>query len=141
MQDIHHLINKYFDGSTSEQEEMELRDMLVSGKYSGEDVDEALAVMGYWAMKRREIRSPRKQRGAWAAAACVAVVLSVGAWIVYGMQRDRALESVAFVNGVEYTGEQAAELMHYQLGLLSAASQSVEETIDDDLSAFSDLLE
>lgn len=141
MQDIHHLINKYFDGSASEQEEMELRDMLVSGKYSGEDVDEALAVLGYWAMKRREIRSPRKQRGAWAAAASVAVILSVGAWIVYGMQRDRAVESVAFVNGVEYTGEQATELMHYQLGLLSAASQSVEETIDDDLSAFSDLLE
>lgn len=141
MQDIHELIRKYFEGSTSEQEERVLRDMLVSGKYSGEDVDEALAAMGFWAVKRREIRRPRKRRGAWAAAASVAVILSVGAWIAYGLQRDSANDSVAFVNGVEYTGAEATEMMHYQLGLLSAASQSVEETIDDDLSAFSDLLE
>ncbi|MDE5775012.1 MAG: hypothetical protein K2H51_01615, partial [Malacoplasma sp.] len=66
---------------------------------------------------------------------------SVGAWIVYGVQRDSACESVAFINGVEYKGDRAAELMHYQLGLLSAASESVEETIVEDMSAVSDILE
>ncbi len=141
MHDIHELINKYFDGTTDEAQERELRDMLLTGDYSGDDVDEALAVMGYWAMGRREIRPRHRRRVPWAAAACAALAISAGVWVLYALHDTGSGESVAYVNGTEYHGDRATDMMDSQLMLLSVAAEQVEETINADLSVFSSLVE
>lgn len=141
MQDIHKLIEKYFDGTLSEEQERELRDMLLSGNYAGEDVDEALAVMGYWAVRRRVAVSSHRRRASWAAAACAAVAIFVGGWAIYGLHHDKADRCVAYINGIEYSGDKATDIMHSQLMMMSVAAESVDESINDDLSVFAELIE
>lgn len=141
MHDIHELIEKYFDGTTDEEQERKLRDMLLSGDYSGDDVDEALGVMGYWAMRRRAERPRRRHRVPWAAAACAVLAISVGAWMLHGFHTDGSGESVAYINGTEYRGDRATDIMDSQLMLISVAADQVEESISADLSVFSSLVE
>lgn len=141
MHDIHELIKKYFDGTTDEEQERELRDMLLSGDYSGDDVDEALCVMGYWAMRRQAERPRHRRRVPWAAAACAALAISVGAWVLYGLHTNSTGESVAYINGAEYRGDRVTDIMDRQLMLMSVAADQVEESISADLSVFSSLVE
>lgn len=139
--DIHNLIDKYFDGTLSDEEESVLRGMLLSGNYAGEDVDEALAVMGYWAVRRRNHVGDRRRHASWAAAACTAVAIFIGGWAVYGLHHDSAPESVAYINGIEYVGDRATDLMDSQLLMMSVAAGAVEESINDDLSVFAGLVD
>lgn len=53
MQDIHKLIEAYFDCTLSEQEEQQLKQMLATTEEDTADVREANAVLGVFAMARR----------------------------------------------------------------------------------------
>ena len=49
---IHELIDRYFNAETSEAEELRLKNILATTSYSSPEIDEAKAVLGYFAMSR-----------------------------------------------------------------------------------------
>ncbi len=75
------LIDRYFDGATTEAEELSLKAFLASDEAGDPCFDEARAVMGLFvAGKRRAVRGSRRRVviGWTSAAAVAAVLVSIG---------------------------------------------------------------
>lgn len=78
------LIKRYFDGATTYTEEKRLRIMLTRCRYSSQTINEARAVMGFFAACRQHVRTtpaPKRfpSRRHAAAAAVTGIILLAGA--------------------------------------------------------------
>jgi hypothetical protein len=100
--ELEQLINRYFDGETSVQEEQMLREALADCPWSSETIDEARFTMGYFALHRQEAQRTLKmnyRRQLIGIAASIAVILAVGGYALWHHQRPNDV-CIAYVNGM-----------------------------------------
>lgn len=136
----HKLVDKYFEAQTTEEEEALLARFLASDASQAdapadmmESFDEARAVMGIFAMKRK-LLAPRRFRLSYIYkglgwAAVVAIVLVVG--LTHNSEKN---VYVAYVDGKKVTNkEQVVAIMHQSWNDINYAptSDNVESTLQD----------
>jgi hypothetical protein len=142
-QQLHTLIEKYFNAETSVADENLLRNYLACGKYSlTPEVEEALAVMSvqrpraHSRLKPTHFVAPLR----WAAAAAViGVIVAVGIKQYYTPVQN---EGYAYVGG-KYTND-AAVLNHMidaQVSELAEQMQLSQQSFDDQLSDLSQVMQ
>lgn len=127
------LERRYFDGETTEAEEAELERRMASLSRAGKE-NSTTAAMAYVAVGRKLSRDAmRRRRGTWsalAAAASVALVISIGATF---LARGGGMTGCVVVDGqrvAEIDG--AIDAMRDDLALLTEACPQV----DDELTLF-----
>lgn len=99
--ELEQLINRYFDGETSIQEEQMLRETLADCPWSSEAIDEARFTMGYFVAHRHEAQRVSKRnyrRQLIGIAASIAVILAAGGYALWHQQQPNDV-CIAYVNG------------------------------------------
>ena len=99
--ELEKLINRYFDGETSIQEEQMLRETLADCPWSSEAIDEARFTMGYFVAHRQEAQRASKRnyrRQLIGIAASIAIILAVGGYALWHQQQPSDV-CIAYVNG------------------------------------------
>ncbi len=99
--ELEQLINRYFDGETSIQEEKMLRETLADCPWSSEAIDEARFTMGYFVAHRHEAQSVSKRnyrRQLIGIAASISVILAAGGYALWHQQQPSDV-CIAYVNG------------------------------------------
>ncbi len=148
-QDIHILIEAYFDCTLSEQEEQQLKQMLATTEEDTADVREAKAVLGVFAMERklskgaRPIQHPTNSRKRIIryAAAAIAVFAIVFGGIKYAeYQNDNAC--VMYINGEKISNENIVfAKMLGQMDDISEAADYNDQTMSKQLDDIASVLE
>ncbi len=98
--ELEQLINRYFDGETTVQEEQFLRQALADCHWSSDLIDEARFTMGYFAAHRQETQYAKKsnsRRQLIGIAASIAIILAVGVYAWHQQQSGDVC--IAYVNG------------------------------------------
>ena len=99
--ELKQLIERYFDGETSVQEEQMLREILADCPWSSEAIDEARFTMGYFVAHRHEAQriSKRNYRHQLIGiAASIAVILAAGGYALWHQEKPSDV-CIAYVNG------------------------------------------
>ena len=95
------LIERYFEGITSLEQEDAMRQCLAHCPWSSEAIDDARMVMGYFAahskQHRRSVSSGMRQ-GIIGIAASIAVILAVGGYVLWHQSQPGDM-CIAYVNG------------------------------------------
>lgn len=137
---LHILIDKYFDANTSvEEERFLLKEVL---QLEGKDplADEVLAVMGYARNKLIKHRIPQIWKIAGIAAAVIAIGIG-GISFISTVSDGTGNECYAYINGVRIENQtDISHLIQQQLGEISEADESMEESISNDLEDMSNAL-
>ena len=132
--ELERLINRYFDGDTTVQEEEMLRDVLADCPWNSDTIDEALFTMGYFAahQQRHQQRQRRpvsrvSNRFRYAAiAASLTLLLAVGIGSFWYSQQPKDM-CVAYVNGKTVENDDAVmALIANDLNAMDDASLSME---------------
>lgn len=130
---IHYLVDRYFDATATDAEERELRRALTVTKCRSEKINEARAVMGYFAIGHT---APRRRLGIMprvAAAAVAAVVCGAAATLAF--RQTNADRCVAYVGHTEITdSHRILAMMHSDLAMMGKASQSLQTDVASELS-------
>ncbi|MCQ2256173.1 MAG: hypothetical protein MJZ29_11830 [Bacteroidaceae bacterium] len=153
MQDIHKLIEAYFDCTLSEQEEQQLKQMLATTEEDTADVREAKAVLGVFAMERKlsqgaqqitnhELRITHSKRSIvrYAAAAVAVFAIVIGGMKYVEYQEDNAC--VMYVNGEKISNEKIVlAQMVGQMDDISEAADYNDQTMFNQLDDMASVLE
>lgn len=137
MEKIHALIEKYFDGATTAEEEKWLRRTLPALIGSDPEVDGALAVMGY-AVLPGPAREKRKHRfiSPGAAAAAIAIfVAGAGIYAAFSLSGAKS-DLVAYSGGVEVDRQEALRMISSQMAEMGEASREVSSDVLAELDDF-----
>ena len=130
--ELEELIERYFDGETTIEEELLLKQCLADCPWSSELIDEARFTMGYFAAHRQQNSSVVKRVNHFrftAIAASVAVLLAVGACLLW-QNRQADDVCVAYVNGKAIHNEkEVLSLMHDDLNAMGNATQGLAEQL------------
>ena len=140
--ELHKLINRYFDGDTTLDEERALRRALATPPRNASKTDaladEARAVMGF------SLAAPaRKTRHVmpWRGVAAVAVTAIVDTSILTGNFGHNEPEYVAYLNGEKIADSNTVmNLMLSDLHEMGAASESMESDISENFNAIADAM-
>ena len=100
--ELEQLIERYFDGETSVQEEQMLREILADCPWSSEAIDEARFTMGYFAAHSQEkerIARKTHRRQLIGIAASIAIILAIGIPAMYHSWFAPHNECIAYVDG------------------------------------------
>ena len=100
--ELEQLINRYFDGETSVQEEQMLRETLADCPWSSEVIDEARFTMGYFVAHRKAGQQTSKKsyrRQVIGIAASIAIILAIGIPAMYHSWFAPQPQCIAYVNG------------------------------------------
>lgn len=100
--ELEQLIDRYFDGETTVQEEHLLRQAITDGHWHGEKVDEARVVMGYFAAHRqqqRHLATKSSRQRIIGIAATIALILTVGGYALWHQLSPANDICIAYVNG------------------------------------------
>lgn len=137
--ELEQLIERYFDGETSVQEEQMLRAALVDCPWSSETIDEARFTMGYFAAHSREGQRKAKKtnrRQLIGIAASIAIILAVGVYAWHHQQPDDVC--IAYVNGqVVQDNDKVMALVADDMSKMDNASNAM----TDQLSSLGEALE
>ncbi len=135
------LIDRYFDGATSTEEERRLRDALAATDLSSPAIDEARAVMGVFAAARRIAPPPRRRL--WpkltVAAASLAMLIGVAVWF-----RPASADSLNFaLIGSQRIDDysEIESMMHADLSCIADARSQVDASIAAELEALNDVID
>lgn len=133
---IHRLIDLYFDANATEHEEKELRALLATTPLHSAKIDEARAVMGYFAAGRRALHKKSRNNSIWLRAATVALVVAFGVAVLTIHPADRTTNScVAYVGQTEITDNaKVLEMMRSDIAEIRKASQSVKAEVASQIS-------
>lgn len=100
-QELEQLIERYFDGMTTIEEEDMMRQVLAQCPWKSEVIDDARVVMGYFAahseQQQRQATRGMRQR-IIGIAASIAIILAVGAFALWRQQQPSDV-CIAYVNG------------------------------------------
>lgn len=139
--EMYRLIRRYFDGETSSADESRLRSLLSLSGDRSDDVEEARAVMGVFATARNIGRkAPANERRRFlmtplSAVASIAVLLVVSIGVATRSEASDFDKCYASVGGRVINDRQTIEaIVSEDLASISEASQSVNESVADDLS-------
>ena len=152
MQDIHKIIEAYFDCTLSEQEEQQLKQMLATTEEDTADVREAKAVLGVFAMERKlsqdapitntelSITHSKRNFVRYAAAAVAVFAIVFGGMKYVEYQEDNAC--VMYVNGEKISNENVvlAQMMG-QMDDISEAADYNDQTMFSQLDDMASVLE
>lgn len=148
---LHKLIQLYFDGETSLEEERSLLAQLLSMPPGDALADEALAVMGFARCGNtgKKRKSTVSRHGIYkttsVAAACVAsAAVCVGLFAYFSRPVNSFYneECVAYVGGEKIENEsEVMSLISDQLDEMSVASDAVEKEINDDLNDIREIMD
>jgi hypothetical protein len=100
--ELEQLIERYFDGETSVQEEQMLRETLADCPWSSEAIDEARFTMGYFAahcQEKERIARKTHRRQLIGIAASIAIILAIGIPAMYHSWFAPHNECIAYVDG------------------------------------------
>ena len=145
---LHRLIDQYFAGETTLDDERRLRRLLASTTEKSPVIDRARAVMSFISMipanaevNRRRLFGPTTQR---VAAAGVVIAALVGGALSIAPSTDLqpATPCYAMVEGTMLDDDnQIEQMMLSQLALMGDAANDVDSSVDSDLRLLSDLIE
>lgn len=143
--EIRKLIQLYFEGLTSIEEERQLREALADPSVRGAEADEVRAVMSFAAVSPDQSESPTVARrpprhlSALLSAAASVAVVGLLCWNFF--LREPQTQYMAYIDGHSTEDpEQVMKLINDDLSLLGEASEDVADEIDDNLSAFSSVI-
>lgn len=125
--ELEQLINRYFEGETSLQEEQTLIHELADCPWESETIDEARFTLGYFsAHQRQQVRSTSTNRSSvMAIAASIAVLLAIGVGLLWQNQQHKNM-CIAYVNGQEIRNDEAVmALIENDLNNIGDASQGM----------------
>ena len=139
-EELEQLIDRYFDGMTSVEEEDALRFCLARCPWSSQAIDEARMVMGYFAAhsdrQRRQTAKSRRQLVAGIAAS-IAIILAVGGYALWHQQQPGDV-CIAYVNGqVVQDNDKVMALVADDLSKMDNAANAM----TDQLSSLGEALE
>ena len=139
---LENLIDRYFDGETTVEEESALRSQLALTSLESAKIDEAKAVMGFFAAQRVKQKASTTRRTviplALKVAAAVALVVAVG--LPFLLKDDVSTDCYAYVNGERITAvDEVENMMIDQMSSLSGAVES-DDPISDQLAAFAEAM-
>lgn len=140
-EDLHLLIERYFNAETSVEEERLLRLELVRDKSDGSDpiVQQAKAVLGFsLASTDTAAIHPQTRHtfapSIWRNVAAIIAAVAVTSSIMVGIMRQQQGECVAYLNGQRVSDrETVMELMFSDLGDMGEASAGIDADIAIDL--------
>ncbi len=141
--ELEQLINRYFDGETSVQEEQMLRETLADCPWSSEAIDEARFTMGYFVAHRKARQQTSKKsyrRQVIGIAASIAIILAIGIPAMYHSWFAPQPQCIAYVNGKVIDNDDVVmALIESDLSKMEDASnsmaaqlQSLEEALELD---------
>ena len=136
---LEQLINRYFDGETSVQEEQELRQCLADCPWSSELIDEARFTMGYFSAHKQQQQRVAKRtnpRQIIGIAASIAIILGIGISLFSRQWLTPQYECIAYVNGKVIADNQEAimSLIAQDLNDMDMATREMAGAIADDMS-------
>ena len=127
--ELEQLINRYFDGETSVQEEQMLRETLADCPWSSEVIDEARFTMGYFVAHRKAGQQTSKKsyrRQVISIAASIAIILAIGIPTMYHSWFAPQPQCIAYVNGKVIDNDEAVmALIASDLSKMEDASNSM----------------
>ena len=100
--ELEQLIERYFDGETSLQEEHLLRQTLADCPWHSEKIDDVQVVMGYFAahsQHQRYLSAKRSRQRIIGIAATIALILTAGGYALWHQQSPSKDICIAYVNG------------------------------------------
>lgn len=134
---IHQLIERYFDATTTEAEERQLRHLLATTKFLTPEIEQARAVIGFYAASK-EINQKKRKRTInlpRIAAAVVIAAVSATAATLFFSGNETENRCIAYVGGVEITDQDhVLSIMHEDLQLFEDAADNIEADLDNELS-------
>lgn len=139
--DLERLIQRYFDGETSVQEERELRQCLADCPWTSEAIDEARFTMGYFVahcqVNQHHVSKPKRHQFLGIAAS-IAILLAVGVFAFWQTRQANENMCIAYVDGhaIHDDGE-VMTLIEDQLNDIDEASHGMAAQ----LSSLSDAIE
>lgn len=141
-ENLHILIEKYFDGETTLAEERLLRDNIIKMRGESPEIDEALAVMGYAALSGNNRAMGNKPISyKWIVAASFAMILIAGGIYTQYLHTSHKSTFTAYSGGVKIDRDEAMQLISIQLEEMSEASKYIRTEVEDDLKDFRNILD
>ena len=136
--ELEQLIDRYFDGETTVQEEQMLRETLADCPWSSEAIDEARFTMGYFAAHVNEQQREAKKshrRQLIGIAASIAIILALGLPALYHNWLAPQPQCIAYVNGKVITDNQQAvmSLVAQDLNTMDMATREMANAIAADM--------
>ena len=128
--ELERLIECYFDGMTTVEQEAALREALAQCPWQSETINEAKAVMGYFvahSQQRRRTTTHFSRLRIAGIAATIALLIAIGGyhlWHTHGQTTDDVC--IAYVNGkVLDNSDEVMALIEQDLNSINAASQGM----------------
>ena len=138
--ELEQLINRYFDGKTSVQEEQMLHETLADCPWSSELIDEARFTMGYFIAHRKAEQQTSKKsyrRQVIGIAASIAIIFAAGGYALWHQQQSDDI-CIAYVNGrVVQDNDKVMTLVANDLSKMDNAANAM----TNQLSSLSEALE
>ncbi|MBQ9555793.1 MAG: hypothetical protein IJV05_06180 [Muribaculaceae bacterium] len=131
-QELERLIERYFDGMTTVEEEDAMRLKLAHCPWSSQAIDDAKAVMGYFAVhscqQGRHATRGMGQRSIGIAAS-VAIILAIGGFAIWHQQQASDI-CIAYVNGeVVRDNDKVMTLVNQDLNRMDNATNAMAEQL------------
>lgn len=127
------LIERYFEGETSVQEEQALRAVLADCPWTSEMIDEARVVMGYFAAhssQQRHITTKSSRRRIIGIAATIALVLTVGGYALWHQLSLTNNVCIAYVNGeVVQNDDKVMAMIASDMSMIDNAADAMSEQL------------
>ena len=141
--ELEQLVERYFDGETSVQEEQMLRETLADSPWSSEVIDEARFTMGYFAAHSQEKRPASRhnhRRQIIGIAASIAVILAIGIPALTHHWHAPRPQYIAYVNGkVAAVGEkEVMSLIASDLDNMDMATRELDNAMASDMGEMGD---
>ena len=139
--ELEQLIDRYFEGETSLQEEQTLREQLADCPWSSEKIDEARFTMGYFTAhvkQQRSVIAAGTRRLITGIAASIALVLAVGGYALWHQHGTTSDMCIAYVNGEEIQNDDMVmEMIANDMNVMDNAADGMA----DQLSSLGEALE
>ena len=130
--ELEQLIERYFDGETSVQEEQMLRETLATCPWSSEVIDEARFTMGFFAAHCHETERVAKKsnrRKFIGIAASIAIVIAAGGYALWHQQQSTGV-CIAYVNGmVVQDDDKVMTLIANDLSMMDNAADAMTDQL------------
>ena len=128
-------MERYFDATTTPEEEKALRAFLATDESNTADFNEIKAVMGYFATQKaikKRAKSHVPNIAKWSAVA--AAIVAIAATFAWNSRSNEENICIAYVNGIKYTDEAMVMKEMQQTFCMmgnTAEEYSIEEQLND----------
>lgn len=147
IEQIHQLIDAYFDARTTIEEETLLKQILANVDVTTPKIQEARAVLGLFAYKRKSVKGKNKKKIALRFkkilkyAAIIAVCSVVGITVTNKIIENESTKNIAWIGGEVVTDEDVTlKLLNEQLQDVATANENTFDMVAENFNDVSDAL-